>query len=152
MKIFAAALQYSPGKRLDGSPCTYVRFRVIVEGAADLWTDEDLSALEANEIATRSIKEVDGIQLVRIDAAATDLSSFVEWTPSADGSPSELSTGSPSADPESLTLRTFLNVLGPDGKSLFGQDDCWNTIRIGDKPLNYWFHQLSVSPIIGLTK
>ena len=130
MKIFAAALEYAPGKRLDGSPCTYVRFRVIVEGAADLWTDEDLSALEANEIATRSIKEVDGIQLVRIDAAATDMSGFLEW--------------SPEADPESLTLRTFLNVLGPDGKSLFGQDDCWNTIRIDDRPLNYWFHQLSV--------
>jgi hypothetical protein len=128
MRIFAAALQYSPGQRLDGSECTYVRFRVIVEGAADLWTDEDLSALAANEIAARSIKEVDGIQIVRIDAAATDLSGIVEWTPEADS--------------ESLTLRTFLNVLGPDGKSVFGMDDCWNTISIGDRPLNYWFEQI----------
>jgi hypothetical protein len=129
MKIFAAALEYAPGLRLDGSPCTYVRFRVIVEGAADLWSDEDLSALEVNEIAIRSIKEVDGIHIVRIEAAATDLSGFVEWIPSE-------------ADPESLTLRTFLNVLGTDGKSVFGHDDCWNTISIGDRSLNYWFEQI----------
>lgn len=130
MKLFAAALEYAPGSRLDGQKCTYVRLRVIVDGADGLWTEEEGSVaehLEANEISVGHVDEVDGVHVVRIDAAATDLSGFVDWTP---GCASE------------LTLRTFLNVLGPDGASLFDADDCWKTIRIGDRPLDYWYSHI----------
>jgi hypothetical protein len=138
MKLFAAALEYAPGRRLDGQVCTYVRFRVIVDGADELWAEDDGSAaehLEANEIFVRHIEEVDGVHVARIDAAATDLSGFTEWAP---GCASEFSTGT-----GILTLRTFLNVLGPDGASLFDADDCWQTIRIGGRPLAYWYECLA---------
>lgn len=129
MKIFAAALEYAPGVRLDGTACTYVRFRVIVDGKNDLWLEEGCvnEALELNEIACRSVIEVDGVHIVRIDASKTDLGGFMEWQ----------------ADQvNSLTLRTFLNVLGSDGKSLFGPDNCWDTISIGDHSLTYWYEQV----------
>lgn len=127
MKLFAGALEYAPGQRLDGRKCTFVRFRVIVDGADGLWVEDDGTAeehLEVNEIAVRSIKEVGGVTVARINAAATDLSGFVEWAPGVN---------------DQLTLRTFLNVLGPDAKSLFDGDDCWQTISIGGKSLTYWY-------------
>jgi hypothetical protein len=130
MKIFAAALEYAPGMRLDGTACTYVRFRVIVDGMDGLWLEEDGSvheALEVNEIACRSVKEVDGVHVVHIDASKTDLSGFVDWN-------ADLTS--------SLTLRTFLNVLGSDGKSVFGPDNCWDTISIGNKSLGYWYDRV----------
>lgn len=133
MKLFAAALEYAPGKRLDGQPCTFVRFRVIVDGSDGLWTEDEGSAaehLEANEIVIRSIKEVNGVSVARINATETDLSGFVEWAPDLGSQ---------------LTLRTFLNVLGSDGKSLFDSDDCWQTISIGGQSLTYWYELIVTS-------
>lgn len=125
--ICAGALEYAPGRRLDDTSCTYVRIRLLVEGAAgdQLWTDEaDIAdCLAANEISVHGIKG----QVARINVAATALSDFEEWN----GSPVD-----------GLRLRTFLNVLGPDGQSIFGADDCWNTLLISGRPLNYWYKQL----------
>jgi hypothetical protein len=129
MEIFAAALEYAPGQRLDGTACTFVRFRVIVDGEAGLWTEDDcVAALQENDIAVHSAKVVDGTYIARINAAATDLSGFVEWQPDNAS--------------DTLTLRTFLTVLGPQGTSLFSDDDCWHTIRVGGRPLSYWYERL----------
>ncbi len=130
--ICAGALEYAPGRKLDDSPCTYVRLRLLVEGAKgdQLWTeDADASVpdcLDANEIAVHGING----QAARINVAATALADFEEWS------------GVQSAD-QGLRLRTFLNVLGPDGQSAFGPDDCWNTLTISGRPLNYWYGLLS---------
>jgi hypothetical protein len=129
--ICAGALEYSQGKRLDGSPCTYVRLRLLVEDAR-LWLEEanmDIEeCLAVNEIAVHGLSPVDGATVARIDCAKTRLQDFEEWT--ADTA-------------QGLHLRTFLNVLGPDGTSLFGKDDCWNTIHIEGRPINYWYQKLA---------
>lgn len=127
--ICAGAIEYSAGRRLDETPCTYVRFRLLVEGVRgdQLWTEEEgasvAECLGANEIVTHGIEG----PAARIRVAATNLADFEDWSPGM----------------SSLCLRTFLNVLGPDGKSIFGADDCWDTIIISGKPLNHWYTLLA---------
>lgn len=130
--ICAGALEYSQGKRLDNSVCTYVRLRLLVDGGR-LWIEEAGAAVEecltVNEIVVHGTSEFDGVTVARIDCTATRLQDFEEWT-------------STKAN-EGLHLRTFLNVLGPDGLSIFGKDDCWNTILLENKSIKYWYEKLA---------
>lgn len=129
--ICAGAIEYSGGKRLDGTPCTYVRLRILVSGDS-LWTedaDADVAAcLEANEIGIKGIKKVEACVVARICCATTALHDFEEWRPGMDD--------------DSLRLRTFLNVLGPDGHSIFGKDDCWNTLTLNGQTINELYNYL----------
>ena len=129
--ICAGAVEYSQGKRLDGTTCTYVRLRLLVDGDR-LWI-EDAEALVAeclatNEISVHELSIVDGTHVARINCAETALSDFEEWDGAHSGG---------------LRLRTFLNVLGTDGKSLFAKDDCWDSIILEGRPINYWYEKLT---------
>lgn len=134
--ICAGALEYSQGKRIDNSPCTYVRLRLLVDGLR-LWIEEPQidvgECLAINEISVHGTAIYNGVAITRIDCATTKLQDFEEWTVGAQG----------------LHLRTFLNVLRSDGSSVFGKDDCWNTIMVEGKPVNYWYSKIAnIKPAI----
>lgn len=132
--LFIAALEYSPGKDLNGRDFYWVRLRVLVEGATQLWTEEGATAqnlvseyLEPNEISVHNTATTPHGLIARINVAETALSDFVEYTPTfTDG----------------LSLRTFLNVCSPDKKTLFDTDNCWNSLILSGRPLQSWFEEL----------
>lgn len=133
--LFIAAVEYSPGKDLNGHDFYWVRLRVLVEGPGSLWTEEGATAqnlvaeyLEPNEIVIHGVPKAMPHGLVaRINVSETALSDFVEYTPTFTGG---------------LSIRTFLNVCDMDKRTLFDRDNCWNSLILSDRPLQSWFEDL----------
>jgi hypothetical protein len=129
MQLFPVAIDYSKGQSLDGTPYKIIRMRVIVDGDG-LWSEDDAAgALAASEIAVKNFSEVDGVAVAVIDTVATNLADFAEWTPGT----------------TDLCVRTFLNVAAQS--SIFGRDDIWDTIRLGPKTINEWYHSLKLKSL-----
>jgi hypothetical protein len=133
VEIFAAALDYATGKRVDGTICTWIRMRVFVDSAPNsTWHEYDRDPKEsvedavsrhlaANEIPVRGIKG----SVARIDTKAIDLSEYSEYPAPEDG----------------ISIRTFLTVEGTEN-DLFGPDSVWN-VKLGSKTISEWYRELA---------
>lgn len=132
MKLFAAAIEYAPSQRIDGEQLIYVRLKVICEAdGLTLWESdfEDINQeLTDNGICVRTINKYGDDYIARIDASSTNISDFVEWTPSV--------------KTDSLCMRTFYTILNKDGNDMFGVDSAWNTIFLGGRSLADWHREL----------
>ncbi len=132
MKLFAATVEYAPSLRIDGERLIYVRLKVICEAnGSSLWEEdfEDVeTTLAENDIYTSSVKIMGNDCIARIDTSKTDMSAFVEWTPTV--------------KTDSLCIRTFYTILNKDKLDMFGKDSAWLTIFMGDRSLAEWFKLL----------
>ncbi len=132
MKLFAAALEYSPQTRIDGEQLVYVRLKVICEAdGLTLWEQdfEDITAeLAENDIYVKRVNRLDDDYVACIDTTKTDMSAFVEWTPNV--------------KTDSLCIRTFYTIYNKDKQDIFGSDSAWNTIFLSDRPLAEWYQKL----------
>lgn len=129
VEIFAAALEYAPSTRVDGSKCTWIRMRVFVDGS-NTWREYDRGKKESVETAVKRHLAANDIPVIgvkgnvaRIDTKAIDLTEYGEYPG------------------EGITVRTLLTVTSGDD-DLFGEDSVWNN-KLGSKTISEWYMDLA---------